>query len=137
MAKIPKLPDFTVLPDLDVDFPENCQFCRFWQISGKKCTWIIWWCCSNRASNTRQRSYLWLCDPLTSIIFSKFKCWRETNWKPVLELHLKQAGLQECNAFFESDSKSSNNSSQEVIICWCDCDCDILIVESMHGLVYS
>ena len=25
IAKIPKLPDFTVLPDLDVDFLENCQ----------------------------------------------------------------------------------------------------------------
>ena len=39
-------------------FTKNCQFWRFWQISGKKCTWIIWWCCSNRASNTRKRSYL-------------------------------------------------------------------------------
>ena len=29
MAKIPKLPDFTVSPDLDVDFPKNCQFWRF------------------------------------------------------------------------------------------------------------
>ena len=28
-AKITKLTDFTVLPDLDVDFPENCQFWRF------------------------------------------------------------------------------------------------------------
>ena len=55
----------------------------------------------------------------------------------MLALHLKQAGLQECNAFFESDSKSSNNNRQEVIICWCDCDYDNLIVESMHGLVYS
>ena len=58
MAKIPKLPDFTVLPDLDVDFPENCRFWHFWPIFGKKCTWIIWHLCSNRASNTWKRRYL-------------------------------------------------------------------------------
>ena len=29
MAKIPKLPDLIVLPDLDVDFPENRQFWHF------------------------------------------------------------------------------------------------------------